>query len=78
MTTKNYIDTGDRIVVSSTDNANTGFGGGSLRPEHLGMHGKVLRNDGWGHCSVLLDNGDEVSCWNGANLSLEEDEQDGN
>jgi hypothetical protein len=68
---KGYIDTGDRVIIKSVELVHNGFGGTSLRPEHLGMHGIVLRNDGWGHCRVQLDNGDEISCWNGKHLDSE-------
>jgi hypothetical protein len=70
--TKEYIDTGDRIVVKDVTPEHNGFGSTSLKEHHLGMHGIVSYNDGWGHCRVLLDNGDEVSCWNGKHLEYEE------
>lgn len=68
---KGYISTGDRIVVKNVENFNSGFGGTSLREEDLGQIGVVIHEDGWGHCEVRLDNGREISCWNGKNLDYE-------
>lgn len=62
-------DVGDRVVIVSDGNPN-GFGGQFLR-EHKGKHGVVLSNDGWGRCSVRLDDGSVVDCWNAADLGLE-------
>jgi hypothetical protein len=71
--TRSYIDTGDRVIVKSGKNQSNGFGGSNIAEQHEGLHGLVLSNDGWGHCSVLLDNGETISCWNGANLEWEAD-----
>lgn len=65
-----HIDAGDRVVIASDGNI-TGFGGQTLT-KHKGKHGVVLTNDGWGLCRVLLDDGEEVSAWNGADLEKEE------
>lgn len=65
-----YIDKGDRVVIKS-DGTQTGFGGNNLK-EHKGKHGIVLRNDGFGLCKVKLDDGNEVSAWNSADLMREE------
>lgn len=64
-----YIDHGDRVIIVSDGNPN-GFGGQVLT-EHKGKHGLVLRNDWFGRCSVLLDDGQVVDCWNGADLERE-------
>ena len=65
-----FIDKGDRVVIKSDGHPN-GFGGQVLT-EHKGKHGLVLSNDGFGRCSVLLDDGKAVDCWNGADLEREE------
>lgn len=65
-----YIDTGDRIVVKATGTSN-GFGSSTLKDEHVGMHGIVVSNDGYGNCRVKLDNGEYASCWNGQSLDFE-------
>ena len=63
-----FIDRGDRVV--NVDNAR--FQGSDDLSEHQGKHGKVLSNDGWGLCEVLLDDGTSVYAWNGADLRREE------
>lgn len=73
--TLGWIDTGDRVVISSVENNFTGFGSSSLKDHHLGMHGEVISNNGVGCCQVRLDNGELVSAWNGKNLTYEEDAQ---
>lgn len=70
MTDKGYIDTGDRVVIIS-DGTITGFGGADLS-KHKGKHGLVLGNDGWGCCTVKLDDGETVTAWNSSDLKREE------
>lgn len=72
---KTTPDTGDRVVISS-EGTITGFGGQSLK-QYCGQHGVILQNDGWGCCSVRLDSGRIVIAWNGADLTLESEYQNG-
>lgn len=69
MTGQGYIDTGDRVVITAglaePEHAR------SARPEHVGKHGVVESNDGWGRCEVLLDCGARIMAWNGKDLELE-------
>lgn len=65
---RDYIDTGDRVVIEGEGNE---FGSSDLRP-HKGQHGVVLSNDGSGFCVVRLDSGVVVYAWNGADLVWEE------
>ena len=68
---RSWIDAGDRVIVKCGENVGNGFGGSNIAERHEGMHGLVLSNDGFGHCRVLLDNGETISCWNGKNLDWE-------
>lgn len=62
-----YIDSGDRVVV--TGNARV-LGSDNLT-DHQGKHGLVIGNDGWGKCSVQLDDGSYITAWNDADLTRE-------
>lgn len=42
------------------------------RPEAVGKRGVVVHNDGWGFCTVDLDDGSRISAWNGKDLEREE------
>lgn len=69
MTGVEYIDQGDRVIVTA----------GIAEPTHqrlgvpaaAGQHGVVLDQDGWGLCTVRLDNGAEICAWNGKDLERE-------
>jgi hypothetical protein len=60
---------GDRVIV----------GEHIAQPEHqratypdaVGMHGIITENDGWGLCTVALDDGTTIKAWNGADLERE-------
>ena len=64
-----YIDTGDRIVV--TEGVREPTHARTALPELEGLHGEVLDNDGWGRCRVLLDDGRTVTLWNAKDLAPE-------
>jgi len=57
-----FIDTGDRVVTTA------GLGEPQharlARPEHVGKRGVVISNDGWGLCTVELEDGSLVTAWN--------------
>jgi hypothetical protein len=65
-----YISTGDRVVIKSRGHQ-TGFGGNDLS-KHIGKHGEVLHEDGFGLCRVALDDGSRVTAWNSADLEYED------
>jgi hypothetical protein len=65
-----YISTDDRVVIKSRGNE-TGFGGQDLTG-HIGKRGTVLSEEGFGLCTVRLDDGGVVEAWNGADLDYED------
>lgn len=62
---------GDRVVVVRNMNAGPEGQESSDLSEHIGKHGIITSNDGWGLCGVLLDDGTMVSAWNRHDLQKE-------
>ena len=62
-----YLDRGDRVVIKNSTNK---FGSDDLSI-HQGKHGVILENNGWGLCSVELDDGTLIKAWSNADLKRE-------
>ena len=67
-----YPDVGDRVIVIRNANAGSVGQQSSNLSEHIGKHGVITANDGWGLCSVELDDGARVLAWNRYDLQKEE------
>lgn len=64
-----YIDMGDRVVVKPdiAESAHARM----PRPGAIGKHGVVLENDGYGMCTVRLDDDGVIHAWNAKDLERE-------
>lgn len=64
MTTKNYIDEGDRVIIKQV----IGVRGSARDKSYIGKTGIVVSNDGLGLCEVKLDDGRTDIFWNSSGL----------
>lgn len=72
MPKETYIDAGDKVRVTNGVLEDTHKR--KAKPDLVGKNGVVLENDGWGWCTVRLEDGTTHGLWNGKDLELIEDE----